>query len=517
MNQKLIDKILNCPRLPSLPTVAVEVIDLCRQDNVYIKEIAKVISSDPALSGKILKTVNSSYYGLSTSVSTISHALVILGLNSVKTLALSFSLISTFRDATGEEMDPMPFWRRTLYAAVGARCVAQRCRMPEHEEVFLCGLLQDLGIMAMVHELGAPYVSLLRQAGEHHEKLAALERAEYDLDHAVVAAAMAERWNLPPILVEPIRFHENPDAAPKAVRPVVRAVAMGNLIAPVFVCGDPAAARQRYVAAARQWYGFDEAACDALLVDCKDSGHQMARFFNISTQGCNKLGDIIIEANEVLQEVTLQAEMDKSRLERENHELQQRVTRDALTGVANRGHFNVMLKMQFEHAARQVQPISLILMDADHFKKVNDGYGHLVGDAVLVALAQSLTRHTPERGTVARYGGEEFAVILPGMPRRDAAVLAETLRQGIESLAIETDGGSKLHVTASIGVATFDGAGFFQQPDQLVKAADRAVYAAKAAGRNCVRVFCPKPAAPTATEPQPPSPPDTEHAPAAAD
>src|SRR5271169_3015187 len=95
MNTELIKKIQQCPNLPSLPVIAVQVLDLAGKADVDIAEIARIISKDPALSTKILRTVNSSFYGRSQHVSTISHALVILGLQSVKTLVLGFSLVTT--------------------------------------------------------------------------------------------------------------------------------------------------------------------------------------------------------------------------------------------------------------------------------------------------------------------------------------------------------------------------------------------------------------------------------------
>src|SRR6516162_5288656 len=94
MNQELANRIKQCPNLPSLPSVAVQVLELAQQSDVDITQIARIISKDPALSGKILRTVNSSFYGRSQHVSTISHALVILGLQSVKTLVLGFSLVT---------------------------------------------------------------------------------------------------------------------------------------------------------------------------------------------------------------------------------------------------------------------------------------------------------------------------------------------------------------------------------------------------------------------------------------
>src|ERR1700722_93712 len=100
MNEELIHRIRQCPTLPSLPAIAMQVIDLAQKKEVDIAEIARIISKDPALSSKILRTVNSSFYGRSQTVSTISHALVILGLQSVKTLVLGFSLVSNLSKPT---------------------------------------------------------------------------------------------------------------------------------------------------------------------------------------------------------------------------------------------------------------------------------------------------------------------------------------------------------------------------------------------------------------------------------
>jgi HD-like signal output (HDOD) protein len=97
MNDKLLQRIKQCPSLPSLPSIAMQVLDLAQKADVDIAEIARIISKDPALSGKILRTVNSSFYGRSQHVSTISHALVILGLQSVKTLVLGFSLVTNLQ------------------------------------------------------------------------------------------------------------------------------------------------------------------------------------------------------------------------------------------------------------------------------------------------------------------------------------------------------------------------------------------------------------------------------------
>src|SRR5829696_9232908 len=113
MNQQLIDRIRQCPNLPSLPAVAMQVLDLTQKPGVDMAEIARIISRDPALSGKILRTVNSSFYGRSQAIGTISHALVILGLQSVKTLVLGFSLVTNLNKAgqKGGGFKHLAYWK----------------------------------------------------------------------------------------------------------------------------------------------------------------------------------------------------------------------------------------------------------------------------------------------------------------------------------------------------------------------------------------------------------------------
>src|SRR5581483_5708684 len=121
MNDAFAERIRQCPNLPSLPAVAVQVLELAQKADVDIAEIARIISLDPALSGKILRTVNSSFYGRSQNISTISHALVILGLQSVKTLVLGFSLVTNLAKNKSKGFKHIQYWKRSIYAATAAR------------------------------------------------------------------------------------------------------------------------------------------------------------------------------------------------------------------------------------------------------------------------------------------------------------------------------------------------------------------------------------------------------------
>src|SRR3954449_13046865 len=126
MNEQLVQKIRACPNLPSLPAIAVQVLELAQKADVDIAEIARIISKDPALSSKILRTVNSSFYARSQHVSTISHALVILGLQSVKTLVLGFSLVNNLSRTKPGGFSHLNYWRRSVYSATAARVLSSK-------------------------------------------------------------------------------------------------------------------------------------------------------------------------------------------------------------------------------------------------------------------------------------------------------------------------------------------------------------------------------------------------------
>jgi diguanylate cyclase (GGDEF)-like protein len=166
-------------------------------------------------------------------------------------------------------------------------------------------------------------------------------------------------------------------------------------------------------------------------------------------------------------------------------EITRRATIDPLTGLYNRGYFESILRLVVTETERFGGASSLLMIDLDHFKKVNDMYGHPAGDAVLRAVAEVLSARKRAVDSCFRYGGEELALILPRTDLEGGAELAERLREAVASKKIEWQGTS-IPITISCGVAAFPTSA--DSADALLAAADGALYAAKAAGRNCVRV-----------------------------
>ena len=167
------------------------------------------------------------------------------------------------------------------------------------------------------------------------------------------------------------------------------------------------------------------------------------------------------------------------------HEVRENSLRDGLTGCVNRTHAMAVIDMELRRARRTRQPVSLIMLDIDHFKKVNDRYGHLGGDAVLAAVGAKLREVLRGSDLKCRYGGEEFLVLLPETPLEGAKRVADTLCRDLANLPIQWQG-ETIAITASLGVAVAHPAE--SDTPALIGRADAALYRAKHHGRNCVRL-----------------------------
>ena len=165
-------------------------------------------------------------------------------------------------------------------------------------------------------------------------------------------------------------------------------------------------------------------------------------------------------------------------------ELSQAATHDALTGIFNRRHGTSALKAELTRCARFDHVMSVVMFDLDHFKNINDSYGHACGDRVLMSVTQSITQILRETDILCRWGGEEFLILLPETAGDDALRLAERAREAISAQPVTGSGEQSIQVTASFGVATFKSKE--ATPEELVDRADKALYQAKRQGRNRV-------------------------------
>lgn len=496
-----IEQVLACPTLPTLPTVAMEVLALTGKPNVNLEEIASVVQHDQALTARILKTINSSFYALPTPCPTITRAIALLGLSTVKSLVLGFSLVDSSR-ASEDGFDLNDYWRRNLHAAAATRCIVKRSGTCDPEEAFIAALMLDIGMPAIFQVIGRGYHEIIARTEGDHNRLVTQEQESLGFHHAEVGARMAQRWHLPDEIIEAIRRHHAPGTA-TSHKNLVQAVSLGSMAAAVVTETSGEAVKPQYLAKAAEWFGIDAATAQAILGEVAREAKELSRLFRINVSGkqAPSIYTMLAEAEELSFKNQLSAQRETAVLRERNKNLTRMAVTDALTGVGNRKQFDTVLETTFATAHREGDCLGLLMVDADKFKALNDMHGHQVGDAVLVELARRMMECVGDSGVICRYGGEEFAVIMAGADRRATARIAETVRVAIASTPIDIADGEgslkQLPVTVSIGVCALEPQIAHQIVSHplLVRAADRALYAAKEAGRNCVRVFTVQPVA----------------------
>jgi two-component system, cell cycle response regulator len=491
-----IDHVLACPTLPSLPGVALRVLELARDDSASAADIAATIQHDSALCARILKTVNSPFYGLTQPCTTINRAITFLGMNTVKSLVLGFSLVS-LTDQKQHGFDLVRHWRRAMYSASAARRFALMTGACDPDEAFIAGIMQDIGVVALYAALKADYAEIAAQAGERHERLPQAERDALGFDHAEVGAALAERWRLPPALVSSIRHHHLVDAA--GTNPMARVAALGSHVAEALDAEDPTEPLERLNRDGEHWFRLPAGTLNAVIQEIVHGAAEVANCFGVDTGAWPDVNAILAQAEEVSLEHHLRVQRETERLRTEYARLSEQALTDGLTGLGNRQCFDRELAASFEQAWRQGGRLTIALFDADHFKKLNDTLGHQAGDAVLIEISNRIRLAIGTAGLVCRYGGEEIVAIMPGTGRVEAAALVDAARRSVAAHVVELRNvpgeAESASVTVSVGVAVLEPASahIFTRPALLLEAADRSLYAAKNAGRNCVRIFMPRP------------------------
>jgi len=196
-------------------------------------------------------------------------------------------------------------------------------------------------------------------------------------------------------------------------------------------------------------------------------------------------GDKVTLGSSALLKFTWQDEID----EKFQRRMYNSSIRDELTGAYSRSYLLEQMRSEMAYAVRHDVDLNLVFLDIDRFKHVNDTYGHLAGDRVLVDLAEMIRSEIRQEDLFARYGGEEFAILVRNIPLADVEEMADRIRSRVEHDVFEEDG-SRFSVTISAGVAPFV-PDEMEAADDWIRAADQAMYLAKEAGRNCVRIHGP--------------------------
>ncbi len=476
---------------PSPPGVATHIIDLARDPDIEMSKVARALSLDSALSTKILRIANSPLYAQRRRSDSLRQALVVLGLNATLTLALSFSLVKCLRSGTAKGISHPLYWRRALLAGTCARALADALRHPLAEEIFLAGLLQDVGMLALDQALPDLY-----RGGEavqrNHAALADLESARLQTDHAKVGGWLMQTWNLPERLHAAItRSHEiDPTGEPDADRLFERCVALSGPVADLFLLPPEERRFAETALTVQRSLGLDKVAFGQVLATVGAMIPETEAIFETDSLADQHPELIIEQAREVLMLRSLNTLRELSTLrttaDSSNSralELEEETRRDPLTGLYNRAHLEQILQQEFDNANRHKWPISIAFADLDRFKSINDRFGHQAGDRILQAAARTLRGNTRESDVIARYGGDEFVVVLPATDGETARAVCERIVAAFGHTE-HVIGSEHVAASLSVGCATHGERMSFAAAADFLNCADQALSAAKMRGRN---------------------------------
>jgi diguanylate cyclase (GGDEF)-like protein len=492
MTPELEAKLKACPNLPSPPAVALQIIQLANEPEIDIGRIIHILNCDPALSSKILRLANSPLYPFSKKIESLHQALLVLGLNATIALALSFSLIKSLQTTKGRGLDYGLYWKRALVAGTASRALGTICKVAEIEELYLAGLLQDLGMLALDLVFPDLYASH-KSPQTDHASLISYENQVLGITHGAVGSWLLTRWNFPDRLRLAVGGSDDPSRIPPHDERAIFAscVALSGGIAEIFFRETSDEYIHDVKTQAQSLLGLSPESLLEVLENVKAQLPEMERLLETSLQPWSDPQTILEQARESLLLRSLQTIKQVEELKISNasmadqfEHLEESHRHDALTGALTRAHLDKCLASAFEQAIENQECLTLVFGDLDKFKSVNDTYGHQAGDMVLRSAAQLLQLKLRGTDSVGRYGGEEFVLILPKAPQQAAEMVCERILKAFRETTHETSSGHSITVTISLGIATHTPEHPYSNISDLLHDADEAVYYSKAHGRN---------------------------------
>jgi diguanylate cyclase (GGDEF)-like protein len=490
--EKILQRLKTCTSFPTPPAVAMQVVALAQEPEIDLAKVADTVSADPAIAVKIMRIANSAMYARRRQSTNLRQALIVLGLNATLTLALSFTLAGTLRKDSVRGFDFNAYWKRAILAATWAKLLATEFNRRDAEEVFLAALLQDIGMLAL-DRIAPEVYSGISPFQLEHRRVCQHERSCVETDHRCVGAWLLEHWNMPVALIRGVQHSHDPSAGGVELehREFVRCVAISGELADALLTSHDETGIRRVGDHVFRHLGITRNRLFELFAIIREQIPVVEGLFDTPMIADEQLQDILETAKEALVIRNLfeidrrqNLEQEKSRLDRKLSEKTAESATDALTGVLNRRAFERAIETEFAVATSNNWPLSMVFVDVDNFKIINDSHGHQGGDLALRAVADVLRGTLRETDVVARYGGDEFVLLLPGVDAETLEKITERIGQRARSLKVPGASGQSFSVTLSLGLVTRDSGNAFATTQELVAAADQALYQSKRNGRN---------------------------------
>ncbi len=334
LNSSILNKVSTLRHLPTLPHILVKLMQACDGDNVDLGEVSKIVEADPSLSSKILKLINSSYYGLPKKVESIQHCISYLGLNTLKNIAIGSSISQTFqRPNVGRFFNLKIFWWHSLRTAVLARLIAGQTGYNRPDEVFLSGLLHDIGRLVLWINFPKDYSELLKKYDGNSDLILAGEIRQ-GMTHCEIGAWLLHRWKFPTFLVDAVLYHHESVEKIKKALPLVQITYTANILAKR--SGEKAdGAPEDDIA--DSLLGLSSFQIQELLQQTGTEVEALARLLEIEIETPESAEGVISERDREKQEVMSNEARDVSLLLATLRDLMEHHTVEAVLGVVQQG------------------------------------------------------------------------------------------------------------------------------------------------------------------------------------
>ena len=498
LEQSVRSRVESLSYLPTTVAVAMKFVELGKNPEAEPGDYAKVISSDSSLSSKLLSLANSSWFGVRNKVTKPQIAVNLLGLGTVRTLAISYCLTGLHNELRLSADESKMFWSASLCKAVAAKQYASRLDSKSADEAFTAGLFQDFALPLMYSVDRQQMGPVVQDEELNGQARLQKERGLFNLDHAEVGRMLAQKLELPELFVDAVAFHHNHASLSELVNRT--ALAEAAYVASLFPHALGAWNRQdaeelRNFLAQSKPKAIDP---NEFLAGVQKEFDQLFAYFEQGDKPQMSLVELLESAtkeaadhttqlmgtvHELLQQAAT-AGREVHQLLKQHDQLEQAATRDGLTGVLNREGFKAQAAEILAKAARYGIGVALAYIDVDHFKMLNDTFGHACGDAALRTVVNAVTEGVRQSDLVGRLGGDEFVVLLADCSREDAEKIVQRIVEAVAGQKLEQAPVARMSI--SVGLLWVPPNGPARPLESLLVAADQLMYQAKRQGGSRV-------------------------------
>ncbi len=487
-------KIQSLNYLPTTVGVAMKLIAMGQDPEAHPAEYAQIISSDAGLSAKILALANSSWFGVRNRVTRPQVAVSLMGLGTVRTLAISYCLTGLHHELRLNAEESKWFWSASICKAIAARMIVGATDIKLSEEAFAAAIFQDIAIPVMYSVARKQMDQLLTDPKIECHKRLQIERDIFSMDHTEAGQLLAVHLDLPTCFQDMIRHHHGRAELNDVVdvQPMSVALYIASLLphrVGVWHKGDMNKLEKAIGQLPPQHLNgmnlqdFLRAVDHEYKTMCQqlDYDSEHISLTELMEQAVKEIADNTTRLVGTVQELMNQAAaagQELHQLMSETNHLEKAAVSDALTGVLNRHGFESYGKEILGQIATDPRGFALLYMDLDGFKKLNDTHGHAAGDAALKRFAETAGRTLRQGDLLARLGGDEFVIMLVGLNDQEASRIAQRLLDNVR----QSNQGHSLALGLSIGVLWIQPNGEVYSLEALVHATDKLMYQAKRSG-----------------------------------